>query len=328
MTRFSTTARWLALWPLCLLATGAGLAAPVPASPALLPAPASIAIAVHPGHLLVGCSNQVRQVDLADPQRRLPTLTFSGPVRQIIPTADWTFVVCDGVGALAVTVGRASSLAPPLPFPGSAKARRLVRTNTRAMVAAGPDGLLTYSVTNPAAPVLLSAFRGAIDAHAVSLIASVAVVADGVFGLKFVDLSEPENPVLVGVGLDANLGCIRAVATSGTRVVASDGRRLCLFDASNPARAVRLAAYEAPAAVHDLVISGGRLFLACGHRGVVILDLAAELAELGRFQWAGDALGLAIAGNSGYVATGSGQWRSWKISAALGTAESTGRGPR
>ena len=312
---------------------GAGLLAATrlvaQSSPAVAPAPAPdhSAIAVSSGSLFVGFSNQMHQVDLVDPRRPLPAKTFPGPVCQIAPTTDWTFVVCEGVGALAVAIHQPSSHLPPVAFPGATHARRLVLANARALIAAGPDGLLTYSVTNPAVPVLLSAFRGAIDAHDVSRIASVAVVADGIYGLKFVDLSEPDNPVLVGVGLDTNLGCIRAVATAGTRVVASDGRRLCLFDASNPARAVRLAAYEAPATVHDLTISSGRVFLACGQRGVLILKLAADLAAMGHFVPAGDALGLAIAGNAGYVATGSGQWQRWAISTARQTAEATRRGP-
>ena len=310
MTQSKTIALLLAaafLGP--LTAAAAGLAEPV--STLVAPGSDLSAIAVDSGRLFLGCSNQVRRVDRANPLRPLPPITCPGPVRQIVPAGDWTWVVCDGVGLLAVAADRPPGSAPPLAFPGSSHAQRLVLANGRAMIACGRDGLLTYSVTNPAAPVLLSVFRGAIDARDVSLIASVAVVADGVFGLKFVDFSEPEHPVLVGVGLDAHLGAILALATTGTRVVASDGRHLCLFDASNPARAVRLAAYEAPAAVRDLALAGDWVFLACGPRGVVILDWAADFAEVGRFHPPGDALALAVSRSTRFVATGMGQWVSW-----------------
>jgi hypothetical protein len=103
-------------------------------------------------------------------------------------------------------------------------------------VAAHSYGLRIFSITNPAAPVLVGSLDGLVDAFAVDVNGGMAYVADGAGGLKVVDVSDPTVPVLLdGEDLETAVGTSEDVAHRNDRVfVAAGGAGLAVYDAGDP----------------------------------------------------------------------------------------------
>lgn len=194
-------------------------------------------------------------------------------------------------------------------LPAALRASEVVVSNGLAYVAAGEAGLRIFAITNPTAPVLRGAFTGAANARALALFGATAYVGDGQYGLKVVNVADPGMPTLLGSYSSPDLGFIRNVTAAGTLVLLSDGRRVELVDASDPAHPVRRASYNPPAFAFSMTVSGSRAYLACGEAGVVVLQIApAALTQVGAFDTPGLATGVAVSGTLAHVADGAQGW--------------------
>ena len=199
--------------------------------------------------------------------------------------------------------------------PTGLRACDVVVNNNLAYVAAGEGGFRIYGVTNPAAPVWLGWSTNAWNARCVALAGTTACVGDGQYGLKFFNVATPAAPALLGAWSGTNLASIRNLGMSGSLVVASDGRQVCLFDASTPASPVLRATFSAPAFAYDMTVAGTRAYLACGNAGFIILDLSASaLTQRSLTDTAGLACGISVSGNTAYVANGSSGWLAYDVS--------------
>ncbi|MBI5384129.1 MAG: hypothetical protein HZA90_05525 [Verrucomicrobia bacterium] len=226
-----------------------------------------------------------------------------------------TLCVANGFGGFQVyDVATPASPVLLTDLPLGTRANDTAAANQLAYVAAGEGGLRIYSLTNPAAPAWIGWFAGAANARCVALSGTTAFVGDGQFGLKIVDVATPSSPALLGMWTGSNLASLRNVGVSGSLVLASDGRTVCLFDASTPTVPVLQATYGTPAFAFDMAVAGARAYLACGSAGFVVLDIAASaLTERSVTDTPGFASGISVSGSTAYVADGANGWSIYDV---------------
>ncbi len=301
-------AGWFAQ-PLALLV---GLLATLPAFSVEISSGFCSAIAAQEGRVWIGYPNRVELWDVPSGEakpRNLAGVPLSAPARQLLTVGSGVLAVCGEGGAVWIEI--ASSNTPPrahwLPVPPPALAA--AERNGLLALAGGNNGVWLFSVTNPAAPVLLGGFSGATDAQAVGFVASLVCVGDGTNGLKFLDVSTPARPELVGVFAPAGGPPVDALAISTTLLVTAHGRQLRLMDASDPRHPVVTARHELPASARSLAVGRLRLWVACGAAGTVELDLVHALTELSRHATRGSAEAVAAEGSRVFVAEGEAGWR-------------------
>lgn len=199
--------------------------------------------------------------------------------------------------------------------PTGLRACDVVVNSNLAYVAAGEGGFRIYGVTNQAAPLWLGWSTNALNARCVALSGTTAYVGDGQYGLKILNVAVPAAPVLLGSWSDTNLSSIRNLGVSGSLVVASDGRQVCLFDASAPASPVLRANFTAPTFAYDMTVAGTRAYLACGNAGFIILDISpTALTQRSVTDTAGLTSGISVSGTTAYVADGTNGWLAFDVS--------------
>ncbi len=193
-------------------------------------------------------------------------------------------------------------------LPAGIRAADVALAGNLAYVAAGEAGLRIYNVTNPASPVWVGWFNQATNARAVAVSGTTAYVGDGQYGLKVVNVATPASPALLGMYFNAELSHIRSVGCSGSLVVLSDGRKVQLVNAGNPAAPTLVGSFSAPAFVFGMAVVDGRVYLACGDAGLVILSAsqATPLSVLGSYNTPGLASGVSVSGNLAHIADGNG----------------------
>jgi hypothetical protein len=156
-------------------------------------------------------------------------------------------------------------------------------------------------------PVRLGWLDTSGTASGVTVVGTLAYVADGEAGLVIVDIANPAAPVRLG-GFDTG-GAAWSVAVSGTvAYVADGGAGLEIIDVTNPAAPVRLCRYDTvrggTGAARGVAVVGTRAYVAVWDKGLEILDIANPAApvRLGVLDTAGIARGVAVVGTRAYVA--------------------------
>ncbi len=97
-----------------------------------------------------------------------------------------------------------------------------------------------------------------------------AYVADGINGLRILDLAEPENPVLVGSY--ATSGSARGVAVDGSYAYVADALQgLFIIDVSDPADPTLSGSLASPAA--KVAVDGSSAFLAASSNGLRVVNI-------------------------------------------------------
>ncbi|HYG34696.1 MAG TPA: hypothetical protein VEC99_07930, partial [Clostridia bacterium] len=191
--------------------------------------------------------------------------------------------------------------------------------------------LRIYSITNPAAPILLGRFAGAANARSVAVAGSVAYVGDGQYGLKILDVANPSVPVLKGTYVNTNLNSIRNVGATGSLVLVSDGRNVLLLNTATPSNPTLVGTYTPPGFALSMVVAEGKAYLACGNAGLVILNIAESgLSFLGRYASPHYTSGVAISGNRTYLAHPEQGWEIVDVSnpaSPVTVKEATAQGP-
>jgi len=145
---------------------------------------------------------------------------------------------------------------------------RLAVQGDRLYVADGTEGLKVLDVTDPLRPVEVAAVA-TIDARDVTVDGSLLWLADGKGGLKVYDVAGQAPVELSTVqGLEA-----RRVRAAGSLVCAAGPEGVAVFGIEDPRRPARVGSYPT-AHAEAIDLSDGHLFVAEGHRGLTVLDLA------------------------------------------------------
>jgi len=170
---------------------------------------------------------------------------------------------------------------------------------------AEPGKLHVLDLSNPLLPVSAGVFDRSEAVEDVVVEGSLAFVADRDFGLRIIDLEDPNRPVQIGVyAVDMAM----AVAVSGPICALTDSQDLVVLDVSKPSRPVLLGRIDLGMTGRDIEIADDTAFLACHEDGIVAVDLSDPNSPdpIGWFSvdqiGVGYAAGIEVTGDVAYVA--------------------------
>jgi len=128
-----------------------------------------------------------------------------------------------------------------------------------------------------------------------------AYVATGTSGLQIMDISDPDNPRVVGYYADAPKA-VRHFAVSGGIACIAMGN-LHIVDVSNPEIPELLSLFEGLETASSVSLSGGNAFVGDYHRGLSIVDISSphNPREVGNVEGLEDIRDVAISGDLAYV---------------------------
>ena len=161
-----------------------------------------------------------------------------------------------------------------------------------------PDSpTLTYTATTRSIGVFDTS-----DAKSVTVDGTTAYVADGVDGIRVLDVSDPADISTLGLFDTTDA---QSVAVVGTTVYVADGADgLRVLDVSDPASITQLGFFDTSDA-KSVMVDGTTAYLADGAGGVRVLDVTvpAAITEAGFFVTT-DAQSIIVDGTTAYVADG------------------------
>jgi len=169
----------------------------------------------------------------------------------------------------------------------------------------GPDGTLYLAGQLFPALVQLGAIATPGTAIDVEVVGHLAYVADGEFGLRVIDVSNPVSPINVGA-LDTP-GSARNVTLVGDLAYVADRiSGLRVIDVSNPASPFEVGALNTPGSAFNVAVAGDVAYVADASSGLRAIDVSdpASPFELGALDTPGSARNVTVVANLAYVADG------------------------
>ncbi|MFZ6026300.1 MAG: LVIVD repeat-containing protein [Chloroflexota bacterium] len=164
---------------------------------------------------------------------------------------------------------------------------------------------LSVDISNVNDPVLRGSCCGQqSNFEALAVSGSYVYAAQGSYGLRVVNVSNPDSPT-GGVNRDTP-GYAYGVAVAGGRVYLADGASgLHVYEISSPASPNETDAYDTVDA-RDVAVAGNYAYVADGSSGLRIINVADpyNLSEVGFRDTPGTALRVAVSGGYAYVADG------------------------
>lgn len=182
----------------------------------------------------------------------------------------------------------------------------LDKSNDRAYVACGLNGLQIVDASDVNALAIMGKIDTPGEAHDVAVIGDYAVVADGDEGIQIIDVHDPGNPAVV-----------KAIATTGKAVaisisvshayLAEESSGVEVYDMATPSDPVKVATIGLQGPARDVFASGNILCVADGQAGLQIVDIAdptnPRLTQTVDLEGAG-ASGVSITGEMVFVTAG------------------------
>jgi len=168
-------------------------------------------------------------------------------------------------------------------------------------------------MTNPYLPL----WKGRIHISPNALVASgnYLYVAAWNFGLKVIDVSDSDNPIVVG-SFDSP-GSALGISISGIYAYLADGDYgLVIIDISNPTQPIIVGSIDTPGTAYDVVVSGSYAYVVDDAYGLRVINISNPFYpfEVGSYNTPGGAVGLAVSGQYAYVADESSGLRIIRIS--------------
>lgn len=153
------------------------------------------------------------------------------------------------------------------------------------------------------------------NALAITVRDGLAYIANGLEGIRIVDISDPSAAVEVGT-LNTPVNSFD-VSVSGDVAYIADARGgLQIIDISDPAAPLPLASIETAGDAFALYLSDGVVYVAEGSSGILIVDVSdpSAPAVLGTIDTPGDGLGVIVVNGIAYVADGDEGLRIFDVS--------------
>jgi len=139
-------------------------------------------------------------------------------------------------------------------------------------------------------------------ARGIDVLGNYVYVADGETGLLVIDVSDPNNPNLVG-SIDTP-GDAKSVFTSGSYAYVADYTSgLRIIDISSPSNPYEVGYYDTPSNSEGVYVSNSYAYVADGFSGLRIVDISnpTNPSEIGYFESTG-AWGIVVSESYAYVA--------------------------
>jgi hypothetical protein len=166
------------------------------------------------------------------------------------------------------------------------------------------DALTAFSVSNPQNPILLGSFESYSDyARNVKVSDSIAYVADGIYGLQFIDVSEPNNDQLLGHYSTSNAP-MYITGVGNTVYLATGESGLQIVDVTNPHNPQLLSTYNTMYDATSVKIVDNIAYVGENHV-VQLVDISnPHSPSYINTCWSGTVLSIDVSGNVIYVAVG------------------------
>jgi S-layer protein (TIGR01567 family) len=181
-------------------------------------------------------------------------------------------------------------------------AQDVVISGNHAYIAATSNGLLIVNISNPTEPTLIG-YNDTISAEDVALSGNYAYIADYLNGILIFNISNPAEPILIeSYDID---GTTRSITVSGDYAYVINSTGLVIVNVSDPTAPVFEGFYNIVIA-YDVVVSGKYAYVV-NYIGLVIVDISnpTEPTTAGYYNSAGNAKGVAVAGQHAYIADSS-----------------------
>ena len=140
-------------------------------------------------------------------------------------------------------------------------------------------------------------------AYSVTVINMTAYVADWDGGLQIIDVSNPQNPVLLGsYNTPGEASSVSVVGT--TAYVADYSLGLQIIDVTNPQNPVLLGSYDTPGRARSVFVVGTTAYVADGWSGLQIIDVTnpQNPVLLSSYNTPDNAKSVTVVGTTAYVA--------------------------
>lgn len=261
--------------------------------------------------------NGLWTVDLSDPKAPVKKGLYAGHVEQVAASGDHAYIAGGKDGLRIVDV---SDPARPREVGAADAVEEAVGISVSenyVMVAEKEAGVHIYDVSTPSQPKKVGDFEpnttisGRFYNNPIATWKAVVsgstayVLCDD--GIRAVDISNPVSPKEVGF-FETSERAVEAVIVEDRAFVAfDDGFRM--VDISDPANMRQIRFFGAPSFVTDLAVSESRVYILDLRDGLGMIersDLTDAAQEVRFVQTMGRPLGLTVAGNHVYVATGPG----------------------
>ncbi len=125
-------------------------------------------------------------------------------------------------------------------------------------------------------------------------------------GLVIADISDPDNPVILGSA--PTDGMPLGVAVSGNYAYIAQGTHgLVIIDITSKSDPVVTGSYDTAGSAYDVAISGDYAYVADGSDGLIVMDISNPSSPVykGSFDTAGSTQGVTVSGNYAYIADNS-----------------------
>jgi hypothetical protein len=221
--------------------------------------------------------------------------------------------VCDGsenIQALNVEKSTVPKLAYVINY-GYARFWDAVVVGKYLVTAAGPKGLLVYSLEHPGRPVLRKHFTSLRAARTVSpdpSLPTLFAVADEYDGVAFVNFPTWSTPIIKGTLATAVTPVSAQYLPDTERVLVGLGAGgYAIVDAADPAAPVLLSQPATPSPVMQVSTDGGHAYILCNDGGMYYVNVSNPVSPVATLALAGTpAFGaLAVKGNIAFISRGS-----------------------
>ena len=258
--------------------------------------------------LWVGGWGGVQIMDVSDPEN--PSLIGAeSALHAFDATVSGTAAFMAGYGLKIIDM---SSLENPVIIgavdtPPSYYAPGIAISGTTAFMTQTQPGLEIIDVSDLENPVIIGAVDTPGYSGEVKVSGNMAFVADGSAGLQIIDISDLKNPVIIGTAETPKDA--RGVTVSGnTAFVTYDYDYFGGFeiiDVSDPENPVIIGDSDARGfSAHDVIVSGNTAFVSGEYLQAIDISDLENLIIIGTVDTPGIGWGLAVSGNTAYVADG------------------------
>ncbi|MGB0600487.1 MAG: LVIVD repeat-containing protein, partial [Rubripirellula sp.] len=145
------------------------------------------------------------------------------------------------------------------------------------------------------------------NAQAIAVAGTTAYVADGVGGLRVLDVTDLSSITELGA-YDAATNAKSIAIQGNVAYLANGGAGLLVLDITDPAAITKLGSFDTAGDAKAVVIQGATAYVADGTNGLLLLDVSdpANITQISRFVSTptGDSQSIAIAGTKAYLANG------------------------
>ena len=244
----------------------------------VIPGPADL-IELRDARAYVTAEKTLTIYDVSDPRApaRLGSYTFPEKLWDVQVEGELVYAAADffGLGILDVSNPAAPTLRGSLKTPGQAKGVALA--GQRAVLADHMSGMDLVDISDPSAPALIGSFYTDGYARDVATIGTMAYAVDSPTGVYLFDLSAAQPLEPVGADQSAAApGSVEAPVGDGAPgLLCVVGRGyLQIYDVSDAAAPVKVAAFETPGRPSRAMLSGTRAYVADGPAGLQVIDLS------------------------------------------------------